>query len=220
MPMSTGHKVRIATSALFGALALFGILVLPQSAEAKKNTGTGSAAGTVVMWINHLDLVPGDVDVQTSFNSTSSGVGGGLSGLIITSTTTGDVSKSGGNKVVEKGLEVPPGFNISGVRICYELSASGASGSFIDQIRLAQLQDPPSTALVLLDDATPQNVSGPVCADSTTVTTPIDPSIGAVRLSLRVKFNSTSDRIVLRGLALNLVKTGNQGHHHGEDDQE
>jgi len=122
------------------------------------------------MWINHLDLVPGDVDVQTSFNSTTSGLGTGLSGLIIIikSTTVVDTSTSGGNKVVEKGVEVPRGFAISGVRICCELSAAAATGSFIDQIRLAQLQEPPSTAVVLLDDATPQNSFGPVCANSTT----------------------------------------------------
>src|SRR6266581_9723995 len=43
----------------------------------------------------------------TSFNAVSSGVGGGLSGLIIMSNTTGDTATGGGNKVVEKGLQVP-----------------------------------------------------------------------------------------------------------------
>lgn len=161
-----------------------------------------------VLWINHLDLVPGDVDVEPSFNSTSSGVGGGLSGLIITSTTLGENSLSGGNKVVEKGVQVPPGFAIVGVRVCYELSDGGATGSFISQIRLAQLQDPPSTALVLLDDGTDLTSAGPVCLDSAGPFggTPIDPAAGAVRLNLRVNFNDTSHKIVLRGLALHLVR--------------
>lgn len=155
----------------------------------------------VVMWINHLDLLPGDPSVITSFNAVSSGVGGGLSGLIIQSTTTGEDAIGGGNKVVEKGLQVPPGYLIEGVRICYELTSSA---SFISQIRLAQLQDPPSTALVLLDDPTDQTAVGPICVNSQP--TSVDPGKGEVRLNLRVNFGSTSDKIVLRGLALHLLK--------------
>src|SRR5260370_724167 len=116
-----------------------------------------------IMWINHLDLLPGDPSVVTSFNAVNSGVGGGLSGLIIMSTTTGDTATGGGNKVVEEGLQVPPGFSITGVRVCYELSNAR---SFIDRIRLSQLQDPPSPALVLLDDGTHQVNPVPVCVDT------------------------------------------------------
>jgi hypothetical protein len=32
---------------------------------------------TRTMWVNHFDLLPGASEVTTSFNSTSSGVGGG-----------------------------------------------------------------------------------------------------------------------------------------------
>jgi len=152
-----------------------------------------------IMWVNHLDLLAGDPSVITSFNAISSGVGGGLSGLIIQSTTTGDTAPSGGNKVVEMGLEVPPGFIIKGVRVCYELSNRR---SFITQIRLAQVQDPPSSALVLLDDGADQTNPGPVCVDSAPAT--VDPSLGSVLLSLRVNFGNTSDRIVVRALGLHL----------------
>ncbi len=155
----------------------------------------------VVMWINHLDLLPGDPSVLTSFNAVTSGVGGGLSGLIIQSTTLGDTALGGGNKVIEKGVQVPPGYLITGVRACYELTSSA---SFITQIRLDQLQNPPATSLVLLDDGTDQTAVGPVCVDSQP--TSIDPSKGEVRLSLRVNFGNTSDKIVLRGLALHLFK--------------
>lgn len=153
-----------------------------------------------VMWINHLDLLPGDPSVVTSFNAVSSGVGGGLSGLIIMSTTTGDTANGGGNKVVEKGLEVPPGFLVTGVRVCYELSNSR---SFIDDIRLSQVQNPPSTTLVRLDDSTQQVNPGPVCVDSASTT--INPDLGAVRLDLRVNFGDPSDRIVVRAVALHLT---------------
>lgn len=156
-------------------------------------------AQPIIMWTNHLDFLPGDSSVTTSFNAVSSGVGGGLSGLIIGSTTTGEDATGGGNKVVEKGLQVPPGFLISGVRVCYELSNPR---SFISQIRLAQVQEPPATALVLLDDATDLTNVGPVCVDSEAVS--IDPSVGAVRLSFRVNYGDVTDRIVLRAVGLNL----------------
>ncbi len=150
---------------------------------------------TGIMWINHLDLLPGDSSVITSFNAVSSGVGGGL----IMSNTTGDTATGGGNKVVEKGLQVPPGFLITGVRVCYELSNAR---SFIDQIRLSQVQDPPGTALVQLDDATHLVNPGPVCVDSAPTT--VNPELGAVRLDLRVNFGDTSDKIVVRAVGLHL----------------
>jgi hypothetical protein len=151
------------------------------------------------MWINHLDLLPGDPSVTTSHNAVSSGVGGGLAALVIHSSTTGENAQGGGNKVVWRALEVPPRYSIVGVRICYELSGR----SFISQVRLAQVQDPPATATVLLDDPTNHTAPGPVCVDIKSPT--IDPAKGALLLSLRVNFRKTSDRIAVRGLALWLL---------------
>jgi len=150
---------------------------------------------------HHLVFLPGDPSVQTSFNAVNSGVGGGLSGLIITSPTLGDEAQGGGNKVVETALEVPPGFDIVSVRICYENSNPR---SFITQTRLAQVQNPPGTALVLLDDPTHLNAAGPVCVNSQT--TLVDPAKGSVLLDLRLNFRDTSDKIVLRAVGLNLIK--------------
>jgi len=157
-----------------------------------------------VLWINPLALLPGDPSVTTSFNAVSSGIGGGLSGLVIHSSTTGSQASNGGNKVVETGLEVPLGYLLQGVRVCYESTSAETS---IVQIRLAQLQDPPSKAIVLLDDGTSQPAPGPACVNSTR--TSIDPSAGAVFLSLRLTFESTRDRIVVRGLGL-LTSTGSE----------
>ena len=152
-----------------------------------------------IMWVNHFDLLPGDPSVKTSFNAVNSGVGGGLTGLVIESTTTGENAQGGGNKVVHMGLQVPPGYSIRGVRVCYELSNKR---SFISQIRLAQVQTPPQTASVLLDDGTDQTNPGPICVDSAATT--VDPSVGEVLLSLRVNFGNTSDKIVVRALGLHL----------------
>ena len=152
-----------------------------------------------IMWINHFDLLPGDSSVTTSFNAVSSGVGGGLTGLVIHSSTTGENAQGGGNKNVHMGLQVPPGYLIKGVRVCYELSNRR---SFISQIRLAQVQTPPQSAIVQLDDGTDQTNPGPICIDSATTT--VDPALGEVLLSLRVNFGNTSDKIVVRALGLHL----------------
>ena len=64
------------------------------------------------------------------------------------------------------------------------------------------MQNPPQTANVLLDDGTDQTNPGPVCVDSTPTT--VDPTHGAVLLSLRVKFGHTADKIVVRALGLHL----------------
>lgn len=170
-----------------------------------------TASRSALMWINHFDFLPGNTDVVTSFNSTSSGVGGGLRALVIQSTTAGETSAGGGNKVVHLALEVPPGWLIRSVRVCYELSDAR---SFISQIRLAQVQDPPSSALVLLDDGLDLVNPGPVCVDSAALPAgfEIDPSAGSVLLSLRVNFDAAGiigaggDRIALRAVGLNLFK--------------
>jgi hypothetical protein len=171
----------------------------------KKPDKSAEKAGAVVqpprketvMWLNHFDLLPGDPSVATTFNAVNSGVGGGLTGLVIHSSTTGENAQGGGNKVVHMAVEVPPGFTVKGVRVCYELTSKK---SFISQIRLAQVQNPPASASVLLDDGTDLTNPGPVCVNS--ATTSIDPGLGALLLSLRVNFGSTSDRIAVRGLGL------------------
>lgn len=160
-----------------------------------------------LMWIDHLGFLAGDPSVNVSFNAVNSGVGGGLSGLIIESTTTGEEAEGGGNKVVETALSVPPGYLVNGVRVCYETKSSElAVPSFISQIRLAQVQDPPATATVLLDDAADLTNAGPICVDSAApFAGTINPADGAVLLSLRVSFGDIADRIVVRGVALHLA---------------
>lgn len=174
-----------------------GIRVEPKRHE--RNHGKHKRAQ--LMWINHFALLPGDDSVKTSFNAVTSGVGVGLTGLVITSTTTGEVGTSGGNKVVHMAIEVPPGYTVNGVRVGYELTSSS---SFISQIRLAQVQDPPATAIVRLDDLTDHTNVGP--RDVNSAATSIDPADGPLLLSLRTKFGSTSDRIVIRSLGLHLTK--------------
>ena len=175
-------------------LMTFALVGLPQSAM----------AASEVMWINHLDFLPGDPSVETSFNAVSAA--GGLSGLQITSTTVGNTAQPAGNKVVEKGIQVPPGYLVTGVRVCYSLTNSR---SFIDQTRIAQLQNPPSTALVLVDDGTDLNSIGPVCVDNASLFSPANQNNGALRLSFRVNFGDVNDLIVLLGVGLHVVPDPN-----------
>jgi hypothetical protein len=155
-----------------------------------------------VYWLNHLDLLAGDDSVKTSHNAVTSGVGGGLAGLVITSTTTGETTAGGGNKVVWMAVEAPLGQRLAGVRVCYEYSTGKKpSPTYISQIRLAQVQTPPATALVLLDDGTDQTHPGPICVNSKPAVE-IDPAQGPLLLSLRVNFADTKDRIVIRGVGL------------------
>ena len=154
----------------------------------------------MTMWVNHFDLLPGDPSVTTSFNAINSGVGGGLTALVIQSSTTGENGQGGGNKVVHMGLQVPPGYVIRGVRVCYELTNKR---SFISQIRLSQIQSPPQSAIVLLDDGNDQTNPGPICVDS--ASTNINPEAGEVLLDLRVNFGNTADKIAIRAVGLHLT---------------
>lgn len=153
-----------------------------------------------LLWLDHFDLLPGDASVTTSSNAVSSGVGGGLTGLVVESSTLGEEADGGGNKVVHAAVQVPPGYRVIGVRVGYELTDAR---SFISQIRLAQVQKPPSSAVVLLDDGTDLTSPGPVYMDSQP--TSIDPAGGPLLLSLRVSFGDTTDRIAIRGLALRIL---------------
>jgi len=189
------RRVRSRLSIVVAAGLLFA-LVGGVAGTAKPGKGKPR---TRIMWVNHFDLLPGAPEVTTSFRSTSSGVGGGLTGLVIESSTLGETFADGGNKVVHMAVDVPPKFSVRGVRVCYELTSAS---SFISQIRLAQVQDPPSTALVKLDDPTDLVATGPVCVDS--AKTLIKPAVGALLVDLRVNFGDLADKIVVRGLALYL----------------
>jgi uncharacterized coiled-coil protein SlyX len=139
-----------------------------------------------VQWINHLDFLAGDSEITTVYNSA-------LGGLEVTAESTGEHS-------IVQGLQASPGFLVTGVRVCYELNSAG---SFIDEIGIAQLQDPPDTSTVLLADTTDQTDMGPVCVNSAPpFDDSIDPGTGALSLGLGVDFADTADNIVILGVGL------------------
>lgn len=161
-------------------------------------------AGSQIQWLNHLELLPGDPTVTSTQFQQHPSFGTNVEGLVITSSTTGDIDSNNEDKFVSMALVAPKETKITGVRLCYELSNPGATGSFIEDIRLAQFNNTDaSTASVLLDDSTVQDASGPTCVTSKSPL--IFAGRGTIVLSLRTNFASTSDQIVVRALGL-LVK--------------
>ncbi len=193
--INAGFVVMISLLAFF-IMAQKPVTTKEVKPETKAVTKPAHKKNPRIMWLNHLDLLPGDSSVKTSYAYLRS-LTGGLNGLNIKSTTTGDTGIPGGNKVVAMGVPTIPGYTIVGVRVCYELSSSK---SYITQIRLSQLQNPPSSATVMLDDGSDLTNKGPVCVNSKP--TSINPRKGAVRLSFRLNFGNTSDVIVIRAVGL------------------
>jgi hypothetical protein len=185
----------VAAAVAFGAVA---------KADYGKGDGKCRLGKPGIQWVNHFDLLSGDPMVtSTSANSTTSGVGGGLTGLVITSNKLGNTDSFNGNKVVQMALELHKDTRIKGVRLCYELSDPGSSGTYIDDIRLAQIQNPPATALVVLEDPTAQDASGPICVNSAPpFSGPVDSRNGSVLLSFRIETGNTADLIVIRAVGL------------------
>jgi hypothetical protein len=164
-------------------------------------TGLSSAQADTTQWINHFDLLSGNPrELFLTTNSTSSGVGGGLTGVVARSSSVGEVFSDNGNKVVQMALNLPPqpaGITIRGIRVCYE---STNTATYVSQIRLAEVQNPPSTASVKFDDPTDLTVAGPNCVTSKVANVAV--GNGPLLLSLRLFFGNTNDAIVIRGLGV------------------
>jgi hypothetical protein len=161
-----------------------------------KLDGLGTAAPQAnLLWINHSDTRPREAHNLATSNGTPIGT---TSGFVIRPTMTGT------DRVLEQGLQVPPGFGIRKVAICYQLSHPQ---SFISHIKLTQLITPDSSAEVLSDDDNKMSTSA-TCVDSTEATTLVDPRQGAVRLNLGVTFTSITHLIVIRAIGLYLEPIG------------
>src|SRR2546427_10796307 len=98
----------------FGSTWVFLLLAvgfLPRVGAADEQ-GRVLTTGKSIYWLNHFDLLAGAREVRTFHDSTSSGVGGGLTGVVIRSYTAGDKFLDGGNKVVHMAVESAPGSQI------------------------------------------------------------------------------------------------------------
>jgi len=159
-----------------------------------QQSGAATPRESTIMWINHLDLAfnNGTIPLFSAFG------GGFPNGLLI---------QMLGDTTAETGLEVPPGFLIAGVRVCYGPHPNtDLPEGIINSIRLVQLNDPPNSASVLMNDQTVQP-PGPICVDS--IPTSVDPRRGAVRLDLGMQLpvdGRGQPHLVIYALGLHLMK--------------
>ena len=156
----------------------------------------------VPMYVDVYDLVPGSPLIYTQYDTRNY--------LDIRSTTRGETTPAGMKRVV-MGLQIPLGYDLTGVRVCYAVNLRTSVGaeptSFISQIRLAQLTTPPGAALVKHDERLEPG-SNPICIDSFLRSPPfrIDPLLGAIELSLRVNFGRIEDVITVSMVGLYLLR--------------
>ncbi len=142
-----------------------------------------------LMWINPLDLRAGTSTL--ALDATAPGLA---------------VSGAGaGSDVVQVGLQVPLGFAVTGVKVCY---VSGTAASFLSSVQLLQYAATPvapPASLVSQSPAAPL-ASTLTCLDTTPIAG-VDPSAGgAMFLSLGVTFNA-AEAIVVRAVGLHLEPT-------------
>ncbi len=143
-----------------------------------------------LMWINPLDLLAGS------------------SALALNATTAGlDVATGVVGDVLQVGLQVPLGFNVTGAKVCYQ---EGAQGAFVSGVALLQNPSPVPTAapaaLVTTSFAAP-GVGVVACLDTSPAIS-VDPSAGgALFLELQITPALFSDVITIRAIGIQLEPT-------------
>jgi hypothetical protein len=139
-----------------------------------------------LMWINTLDSRAGTSTLALDPAGP---------GLLVAGAAAGD-------DVLQVGLQVPLGFAITGVKVCY---VSGAAGAFINNVSLLQYDTPvPLAALpVLTEGFTDPGANELSCIDTTGAVS-LDPSSGgSVYLSLGIAFPA-GDVIAVRAIGIQL----------------
>jgi len=151
-----------------------------------------SAPQPNLLWINHLGFLADTVNrLSASFAANPLG---GISGLVVRAV------HPVADQVIATGLQVPPGYTVTKVRLCYQLSSAA---NFITHIKVEQLTMA-SAGVDVLTDLADQNNMSPVCVDSAPAAQPINPVNGPLRLNVGVSFNDPDELIVIRAVGLYL----------------
>lgn len=148
-----------------------------------------------LLWISHLDAHPREAHGLATSNGTPIGA---TSGFVIRPTALGV------DRVLEQGLQVPAGFAIKKVALCYQVSNPA---SYITHIKLTQLTTPDTFAEVFNDPGDKMSASA-ACVDSMDASTLVDPAQGPVRLNLGVTFTNLAHLIMIRAIGLYLEPIG------------
>jgi hypothetical protein len=142
------------------------------------------------MWINPLDFVSttGSVFLGPGFAATP--------GLVVSAAGLAD-------DALQAGAQVPLGFGVTGVTVCY---VAGALGGFVNTVALTQNDIVPpfsSTSLVSTSLAAPLP-GAESCVQTTALVTPADPSTGGpLYVAVGVSF-SVADGLRIVGIGLQL----------------
>jgi hypothetical protein len=150
-----------------------------------------------LVWINHLRLAP----AGNGLMATHDAVGTGLSGLVVSPRTAAPLLRGQGY-LLETALEMPPGWFLRGIRIGLEASSAECH---LNLIRLAQVNDPPDSAILLGEDERAHRAVGPVSVESESVS--VDPRRGPVLLTLGFAFGDPGGWVVVRGLGMRLSRS-------------
>ena len=148
-----------------------------------------------LLWISHLDARPREAHGLTTSNGTPIGA---TSGFVIRPVALGV------DRVLEQGLQVPPGFAIKKITLCYQASNAG---SYITHIKLTQLTTPDAYSEVF-NDPGDQASTLAACVDSMEAPALVDPNQGPVRLNLGVTFTNLTHLIMIRAIGLYLEPVG------------
>jgi hypothetical protein len=145
-----------------------------------------------IMWINQLDLKAG---------AAVSSLDAVTAGLVLT-------AAGAGGDVARTGLEVPLGYGLTGVTVCY---VSGASGSFIDAVEVVEHTVPstfPPTTTVLASSApVPPAAGSSSCVHAETAAA-VDPSAGGpLFLSLGLAYTG-ADAVTIDAIGIYLEPLG------------
>ncbi|MCM3904809.1 MAG: hypothetical protein ND866_24190 [Pyrinomonadaceae bacterium] len=145
-----------------------------------------------LLWINHLGFL---VDAHNRLSASfAANPFGGSSGLVVRA------FQPVADQVIATGLQVPPGYNVTKVRLCYQLSNSA---NFITHIKVEQLTMA-STGVEVLTDLADQISMSPLCVDSAPAALPINPANGPLRLNVGVTIADPDELIVIRAVGLYL----------------
>jgi hypothetical protein len=173
------------------------LLKLIEALGARVDALEAAAPQEGLLWINPLALqTPLSGGVPGIATASFEAIGpAGSAGLVLT-------ASGAGSDVVQAGVQVPLGFVITGVRVCY---VPGPALSFVSGVQLFQFAAVPTVppAQPLNDLLAAPGSTAVLCVDSATVVS-VDPSAGGpVYLSLPVTFNG-AEAVIIRGVGLHL----------------
>ncbi|MGH7535893.1 MAG: hypothetical protein ACREMG_09930 [Gemmatimonadales bacterium] len=141
------------------------------------------------MWINPLDFIGTTVDLTAAPAATP--------GLVVTAAGVAA-------DTLQAGLQIPLGFGVSYVTVCY---VGGAGGGFVNSLAITQndVVTPFSSAAVAIAVLAAPGAGVQSCVQTTALVPPADPATGGpLYVAIGVRF-SGADMLIIRGIGVQLT---------------